>query len=320
MKEQSLFGILLLCLWGTSLGDDGSRSERGRVRIGDFSVPDYPINVTVTATDPPYCAIALAPFSCSLRHADCVTFVGREDKGLGEEGCASYDELGRKGLHFFRMLVGNAQSMPPLIVDVGANIGSHSNYAAALGARVIAIEPHPFHARRLFHMAHLNDWNLQVFSGGAHDFDGTGVIHILKGGHLVMRKVEEVGEPNLTTVRTINIELTRIDTLVGNDEMVVFLKIDTDGHELQALRGATRLFEEERVKYMKIEFVPYALEMGNAGSPTAAMDLLTMLDQHEGEFFCVHDLRPLRREAFESFVERYKYKSSFLVMPRSNLT
>ena len=52
-----------------------------------------------------------------------------------------------------------------------------------------------------------------------------------------MRKVEEVGEPNLTTVRTINIELTRIDTLVGNDKMVVFLKIDTDGHELQALRG-----------------------------------------------------------------------------------
>eukprot|EP00960_Hanusia_phi_P064950 765966-Hanusia_phi.AAC.4 len=30
-------------------------------------------------------------------------------------------------------------------------------------------------------MSHLNDWNLRVFSGGAHDFDGTGVIHILKG-------------------------------------------------------------------------------------------------------------------------------------------
>ena len=117
------------------------RQSAGQVDLGAFGVPDYGLSVQTIATEPPYY---------------CVTFVGRDDdKGLGAEGCAGLHELGLKGQHFFRTLVG-ASEHGAMIVDVGANIGSHASFPAALGARVIAVEPHPFHARRLFHMAHLN--------------------------------------------------------------------------------------------------------------------------------------------------------------------
>ena len=155
--------------------------NRGAVLVSAFGIPDYDIKVDTVQTLPPYY---------------CVTFVGRDDgKGLSAEGCAGLHELGEKGQHFFRTLVGSSSDDTALIVDVGANIGSHSSLPAALGARVLAIEPHAFHARRLHHMAHLNDWDMRVFSGVADEFDGEAHINILDGGHLVMRDPAAVAEP-----------------------------------------------------------------------------------------------------------------------------
>ena len=178
---------------------------RGSVSLSSFAVPDYDLQVETIATEPPYY---------------CVTFRGRDgDKGLGAEGCAGLHELGLKGQHFFRTLVGTCEETT-LVVDVGANIGSHSSFPAALGARVISVEPHPYHARRLFHMAHLNDWNMRVFSGAADSRDGFAQINILGGGHLVMRDPAAVGEAGEHVERREDVAVT---TKFSEVSVIVFL-------------------------------------------------------------------------------------------------
>ena len=53
-----------------------------------FDLPDYPINVTISGTDPSYY---------------CVLFHGRVGKGLSAEGCADLPELKARGQHFWRV-------------------------------------------------------------------------------------------------------------------------------------------------------------------------------------------------------------------------
>ncbi len=100
----------------------------------------------------------------------------------------------------------------------------------------------------------------------------------------------------------------------------MFLKIDTDGHELQTLKGARKWMEEgPGVKYAKIEFVPYALEKGNSGNEGAALELLRLMRSWgfamyniiwrggmEGEFFCVDDLQLLHPNDDQAWIERLR--------------
>jgi hypothetical protein len=57
--------------------------------LRQFDLPDYPINVTITSTDPSYY---------------CVLFPGRPGKGLSAEGCAELPELKARGQHFWRVI------------------------------------------------------------------------------------------------------------------------------------------------------------------------------------------------------------------------
>jgi FkbM family methyltransferase len=282
-----------------NLGDGGSR---GAVSLGSFNVPDYDIHVEITTTQPPYY---------------CVTFTGRKEvtNGTSEEGCAS---IGQQGQDMFRTLVGLSAGSP-LVVDVGANVGSHSSFPAALGARVIAIEPDAYHARRLYHMAHLNDWNMRVFSGGADDHDGESNINVLQSGCLAMRDPETVDEPDQFVQERRPIQVTTLDSLLWEEPeqmQVLFLKIDTDGHELQVLKGARKWMEEgPGVKYIKFEFCPYGAEVGNNGNPGTALELLQLMRHWNfslyniwegGEFFCAHNLEPQPPEADEALIQRLR--------------
>jgi hypothetical protein len=117
--------------------------------------------------------------------------------------------------------------------------------------------------------------------------------------------------------------VTTLDSILAEEHVrrqVTFLKIDTDGHELQTLRGAANwMLHGPGVRYLKVEFVPYALEKGNNGDAGAPLELLRLLRQWgfsmyniiwqggmEGEFFCVHDLQPLHPENDEAWIERLR--------------
>ena len=127
-----------------------------------------------------------------------------------------------------------------VLVDVGANVGCYSLYAASLGHRVIAVEPSPGTFSVLCQNIILNDFGelITAVCGVVSDFDGEMIIQPNGPGEARI----ELGVGCLT------VPAFALDTL--SDQMTVpsHVKIDTDGHELEVLIGGSEtLFEVESV-------------------------------------------------------------------------
>ena len=73
------------------------------------------------------------------------------------------------------------------------------------------------------------------------------------------------------------VQAARLDRLLRHEPRIDLMKVDVDGSELQALRGARRFFKERRVGLAHIELV--AAEMENSG--TAWADFVRLV---EGEY------------------------------------
>ena len=103
-----------------------------------------------------------------------------------------------------------------------------------------------------------------------------------------------------TGKQPIDVKALRLDAVVANQD-VHLLKIDTQGHELSVLRGAQRLFEEERINIVELEFWPKGMEAGGVN----AVEVLDYL--HGFGFMCFDYSRnkhipPNRPNDFEGFV------------------
>jgi len=85
------------------------------------------------------------------------------------------------------------------------------------------------------------------------------------------------------------------------------LKVDVEGYEMGALRGAEQLLADGRVRYVVLEFHPGML--GTTG--TDPRGLLEFLRHYC--FFC-HSLKTDRPYSFEDFVARYTSDPSMLPM------
>jgi len=203
-----------------------------------------------------------------------------------------------------RFFDGMLSTQRPIVVDVGANRGTHTAYPAAKGARVWAVEPYEPHAKRLALMAKINSWELNVFCGGADEVTGTHVLHHT-GTNIEMRNV--LREPGKRIEASWDVSVVRLDEWVRETNKITFLKVDTDGHDYRTLRGATGLFHTPGVKYAKIEFIPYSLETAHPDKPNIALEMLQFLtdqgfalyhvtlsaDHLTQEYFCFKHLQEL---------------------------
>ncbi|MBV8586836.1 MAG: FkbM family methyltransferase, partial [Verrucomicrobia bacterium] len=64
------------------------------------------------------------------------------------------------------------------------------------------------------------------------------------------------GLDSLQTVRTEVVETERLDKLLAGVSIVDFLKLDIQGFELQALRGAESVLDRTNVIHCEVEFAP----------------------------------------------------------------
>jgi FkbM family methyltransferase len=126
-----------------------------------------------------------------------------------------------------------------LVVDVGAHIGTHSVYLAALCAcRVVAFEPHPEAFAALCENVRRNDVGARVEARccavGAND------------GFATLEEAADLGRTRAIASRSASeVPLTRLDRL-SPMRRAAALKIDIEGGELDALRGALRLLRVSR--------------------------------------------------------------------------
>jgi FkbM family methyltransferase len=130
-----------------------------------------------------------------------------------------------------------------LIFDVGANVGERTALFLQIGARVVAIEPHPQCVKLLN----------QRFGQKA-----TAVLNVALGRKAGVQTlyVSDVRSPissmssdwisavkesgrfrNYTWSKAIDVRLTTLDELIGNFGVPGFCKIDVEGFEVEVLKG-----------------------------------------------------------------------------------
>ena len=121
-------------------------------------------------------------------------------------------------------------------LDVGANIGGYARLLAGLADEVIAMEPvaETFGHLR-FNMRSLGLRNVRLLEAAASDRDGPVLIEVprYRRGPEAMTDARVVERP--TALRHFSVTAMRIDSL--NLSRLDFMKMDVEGHELQAVRG-----------------------------------------------------------------------------------
>lgn len=173
-----------------------------------------------------------------------------------------------------------------LVLDVGANFGWYSIYAAMLGCRVIAWEPVP-HFRAFLtynrYLNHLEDlieirdtavvevgglmYNLTVPQRGIWGTAGIGGLNIDRG-------IDNQGE--YETVQAVG---ERVDEVVHED--VLLLKVDVEGLEPAVMKSCSGLLDKHKVAHIVMEYSPGPWEIHSKWDEYSdlAQMLINLLDR-----------------------------------------
>jgi FkbM family methyltransferase len=139
-----------------------------------------------------------------------------------------------------------------VIFDVGANLGIYSLTSAAINpaARLVAFEPTPAiaaHLRRTLEDNHLD--MITVVEKAAARTSGTAILNLFGA------KIEGNEGMNFVTQEAVSADSVTIETVSLDDfcqlqgiDQIDLLKIDIQGNEPEALRGAERLLSEGRIR------------------------------------------------------------------------
>lgn len=129
------------------------------------------------------------------------------------------------------------------LIDMGANIGTITVPVALSGSRVLAIEPHPLNCAKLSTAARLSGLNnIRLVQCAVSDHDG----EVRFGGEEYWARVVAEGEHG-TPVRAL-----KLDTILSSEAVTapLMLKLDIEGHESAALRGAAETITKHRPPIM----------------------------------------------------------------------
>jgi FkbM family methyltransferase len=150
-----------------------------------------------------------------------------------------------------------------VFVDVGANVGSHSlrvahNYATR-GVKVIAIEADSEAHKALVRNIKCNKLtNINAINIAVSDHEGTVALYersydgtnVGTGLHSIMNELVP-GSFNFSNGKSIEVSCNTLDNILSNQKADV-VKIDIEGAEVLALRGATNLLRNVRTIIVEI--------------------------------------------------------------------
>ena len=136
-----------------------------------------------------------------------------------------------------------------MTLDLGAHIGLYTVIMSRLSTVVVAVEPSPKTRKALTNTLFLNNSsNVAIISNAISDKSGTSTIFMTNDDVSNANSLFVAGKPH--KVNTVCIDSFGVD--------FNFIKIDIEGAELLALRGASRVLK--KVQAMTIEIHPEILE------------------------------------------------------------
>lgn len=142
---------------------------------------------------------------------------------------------------------------PRVVVDIGANIGLFSLYAAARwpSAQILAYEPDPENFRILQKNVRLSKaMNVQTFPFAVSDCNAKAKLYLRTGSgwHSLFDSSEGI-------LRIIEVETVTIDMILQQiiSRHIDFLKVDCEGAEFKILKGQEKLLSQS-VGYVAMEY------------------------------------------------------------------
>jgi FkbM family methyltransferase len=163
-----------------------------------------------------------------------------------------------------------------ILLDIGANIGWYSIVMAKESKlTVYAFEPHPFNYSMLKENIRNNHLeNIHAFPFAIADKEGRMKLHIYKSYNMGRHSLVNHGK----TGKYHEVDTIAIDTFMKNNGLdnqpVEMLKIDIEGFEMAALRGAENTLR--RTRYVFSEFSPAIMKTINE-SPSGYVDFMQAL-------------------------------------------
>lgn len=156
-----------------------------------------------------------------------------------------------------------------LFVDVGANVGTYTIWAAECGAEVMALEPAADTFGLLLENIALNGYQVTAIQAAAGGRCGAARFTV---GLDAVNRLDPDGP--------VETRLVTIDSVIGGRH-VAGMKVDVEGFEIDVLRGCRRALSERRIGLIQLEWNARSqLALGTDRRPVA--DLLA---QHNYQLF-----------------------------------
>jgi len=150
-----------------------------------------------------------------------------------------------------------------VVTDVGANIGIYSQFLSrCIGPTglVHSFEPSPDNFGRLSAFTrHLS--NVRLAHAAVGERSGECKLYVSDKLNVDHRAYKADGDSR----RAISIEMVALDDYFKPGERVDLIKMDIQGYELHALRGAQRVLQENMEIHLLLEFWPAGLEQAGVG-------------------------------------------------------
>jgi FkbM family methyltransferase len=157
-----------------------------------------------------------------------------------------------------RELLRKILSQGAVVVDVGANIGIYTKFLSRCvdpTGLVHSFEPSPDNFKRL--SAAIRDLsNVRLTQAAVGERSGECKLYVSDKLNVDHRAYQADGYSR----RAVSTEMVALDDYFKPGERVDLIKMDIQGYELHALRGATRVLEENPDINLLLEFWPSGLE------------------------------------------------------------
>jgi FkbM family methyltransferase len=176
-----------------------------------------------------------------------------------------------------RKLYGAFVKAGDLAFDIGAHVGNRTRGLAALGCRVIAVEPQPDFAR-LLRLLFGRSAGIEIVEAAVGARSGTTALSISERTPTVTTVAAEWRDARSREQefggvhwdRSLEVEMTTLDVLIARWGMPAFVKIDVEGAEPAVLAGLAHA-----VPALSFEYVPAA-----PGEVRACVDRLGALGSY----------------------------------------